>query len=165
PDGWTNVGRARVLEGDIAGAKAVLEKALQLSPQLARAHYFYARARTLNGEYDAAIQHLQIVLRQYPRDRVVRDDLGRIYFLQHKYSDGIVEFQKTIAIDPEDLEANYNMMLCYTGLGNAQQAKEFETRYLRFKADESSQTLTGPYREKHPEDNLERQLIHEHDSG
>jgi tetratricopeptide (TPR) repeat protein len=165
PDGWTNVGRARVLEGDIAGAKAVLEKALQLSPQLARAHYFYARALTLNGEYDAAIQHLQIVLRQYPKDRVVRDDLGRIYFLQHKYSDGIVEFQKTIAIDPEDLEANYNLMLCYTGLGNAPQAKEFEARYLRFKADESSQTLTGPYREKHPEDNLERQLIHEHDSG
>lgn len=165
PDGWTNVGRARVLEGDIAGAKAVLEKSLQLAPNLARTNYFYARALTLEGNYGEAIQHLQTVLEQYPEDRVVRDDLGRIYFLQHKYAEGVQQFEKTIAIDPEDLEANYNLMLCYTGLGNAAEAKAYEARYLRFKADEASQTLTGPYREKHADDNLERQLIHEHDSG
>ena len=108
---------------------------------------------------------MRVVLGQYPEDRVVVNDLGRILFLQHKYKDAIVEFQKTIAIDPEDLEANYNLMLCYTGLGQAEAAKQFETRYLRFNADEASQTLTGPYREKHPLDNLERQRIHEHDSG
>ena len=32
----------------------------------------------------------------------------------------------------------------------------------RFKADEASQTITGPYRQEHPEDNNERQAIHEH---
>lgn len=164
-DGWVNVGRARVLEGDLPGAREVLDKALQLSPSLARAHYFYSRVLTQTGDYEGAIRHLQIVLAQYPDDRVVNDDLGRIYFLQHKYRESIAQFQKTFTIDPEDLEANYNMMLCYTGLGNATEAKAYETRYLRFKADEASQTLTGPYREKHPDDNLERQLIHEHDSG
>lgn len=35
---------------------------------------------------------------------------------------------------------------------------------MRFKADEAAQTLTGPYRAKHPFDNLERQPVHEHDS-
>jgi hypothetical protein len=33
---------------------------------------------------------------------------------------------------------------------------------LRFKADEASQTITGPYRQLHPEDNNERQSVHEH---
>jgi hypothetical protein len=33
---------------------------------------------------------------------------------------------------------------------------------LRFKADESAQAITGPYRQAHPEDNNERQPIHEH---
>jgi hypothetical protein len=33
---------------------------------------------------------------------------------------------------------------------------------LRFKADESSQAITGPYRQLNPEDNNERQNIHEH---
>jgi hypothetical protein len=53
-------------------------------------------------------------------------------------------------------------MLCYNGLGNEKLAKEHEARYLRFKADESSQAITGPYRQSHPEDNNERQAVHEH---
>jgi hypothetical protein len=53
-------------------------------------------------------------------------------------------------------------MLCYTGLNQPDPAAEFQKRYLRFKADEAAQTLTGPYRRDHPEDNLERQPIHEH---
>jgi hypothetical protein len=35
--------------------------------------------------------------------------------------------------------------------------------YSRFKADESAQAITGPYRLKSPDDNNERQSIHEHD--
>jgi hypothetical protein len=53
-------------------------------------------------------------------------------------------------------------MLCYTGLGDEASANEHKERYLRFKADESSQALTGAYRQSHPEDNNERQSIHEH---
>jgi len=37
-------------------------------------------------------------------------------------------------------------------------------RYLRFKADEAAQAITGPYRQAHPADNNERQPIHEHSS-
>ncbi|MGA8983952.1 MAG: hypothetical protein WB470_14850, partial [Candidatus Acidiferrales bacterium] len=39
---------------------------------------------------------------------------------------------------------------------------EFQKRYLRFKADESAQALVGPYVRTHPDDNNERQPIHEH---
>jgi hypothetical protein len=53
-------------------------------------------------------------------------------------------------------------MLCYNGLGEETQAEEHKARYLRFKADEAAQAITGPYRELHPEDNNERQAIHEH---
>jgi len=76
----------------------------------------------------------------------------------------VKEFQKTLAIDPEDLQANYNMMLCYTRVGDEKMANEHKDRYLRFKADEASQALTGAYRQAHPEDNNERQAIHEHGS-
>ena len=162
PDGWVNIGRVRVQEGNFEAAKEALDRALALNPDLARAHFFYARVLRQQGHYDAAIPHLQAVLAQYPRDRVVRDDLGRIYFLQRKYADALREFNATIAIDPEDLEANYNLMLTYTGLGQPDKAAEFQTRYLRFKADESAQTLTGPYLRTHEADNNERQPIHEH---
>ncbi len=159
-----NIGRVRILSGNLAGASDVLKKALALSPSLARAHYFYARVLRQTGDYDGAIAHLRIVLAQYPKDRVVHNDLGRVLFLQHKYADAEAEFKKALAIDPEDLEANYNLMLCSTGMGDPADAHRYEKRFLRFKADESAQALTGPYRAKHPDDNRERQPIHEHDS-
>ncbi len=162
PDGWVNIARARAQEGDNAGAVQVLDKALALKPGLARANYFYARVLKEDGKYDEAITKLQSVLQQYPRDRVVLNELGRIYFLQKKYADAVKAFQATLAIDPEDLQAHYNLMLCYNGLGDDVRAEQHKARYLRYKADESAQALTGPYRQAHPEDNNERQQIHEH---
>jgi tetratricopeptide (TPR) repeat protein len=162
PDGWVNVGRCLVQEGDTAGARKVLEKALAISPKLARANFFYARVLREEGKYDEAAGRLQIVLAQYPRDRVVINELGRILFLQKRYAEAVKTFQQTLAIDPEDLQANYNLMLCYNGLGDEGKANEHKERYLRFKADESSQAITGAYRQAHPEDNNERQLVHEH---
>jgi Flp pilus assembly protein TadD len=162
PDGWVNIGRCAVQEGDMERARAVLEKALALSPNLARANYFYARVLRADGNYEGAAARLRIVLAQYPRDRVALNDLGRIFFLQRDYTNAVKTLQSVLAIDPEDLQAHYNLMLSYSGLGNEKLAKEHQERYLRFKADESSQAITGPYRQLHPEDNNERQAIHEH---
>jgi tetratricopeptide (TPR) repeat protein len=162
PDGWVNIGRAALQEGDIARARIVLEKALAINPQLARANFFYASLLKTAGDYDGAARHLAIVLAQYPRDRVALNNLGRVYFLQRKYAEAVTVLQQVLAIDPEDLQAHYNLMLCYNGLGDEKLAKAHQVRYLRFKADEASQTITGPYRMLHPEDNNERQNIHEH---
>src|SRR5438128_1299022 len=162
PDGWVNIGRAAVQEGDMDRARNMLEKALSISPSLARAHFFYAKVLRADGKYDEAADHLRNVLAQYPRDRVVLNDFGRILFLQRKYADAVKPLEGVLAIDPEDIQAHYNLMLCYNGLGDEKKAKEHEVRYLRFKADEASQTITGPYRRLNPEDNNERQAIHEH---
>jgi len=162
PDGWVNMGRCAVQEGDMERARAVLEKALAISPQLARANYFYARVLRADGNYEGAAARLRLVLNQYPRDRVAINDLGRILFLQRKYEAAVKVLESVLVIDPEDLQAHYNLMLCYSGLGNVGQAREHQARYLRFKADESSQAITGPYRQSHPEDNNERQAVHEH---
>jgi cytochrome c-type biogenesis protein CcmH/NrfG len=162
PDGWVNIGRAALQEGDVDRAGVVLKQALAISPDLARANFFYARVLRTAGDYDGAADRLRQVLAQYPRDRVVLNDLGRIQFLQRKYNDAIQTLQSVLTIDPEDLQAHYNLMLCYNGLGNEKMAKEHQERYMRFKADEASQTITGRYRQLHPEDNNERQSVHEH---
>jgi Tfp pilus assembly protein PilF len=165
PDGWVNLGRVAVQEGDMSRAREVLQRALSINPKLARTNYFYARVLRSDGDYDGAAQRLQKVIEQYPKDRVVRNDLARVLFLERKYKEAMAQLQEAIAVDPEDLQANYNLMLCYKGMGDAAKAAEYEKLYLRFKADESAQTITGPYRRLHPEDNNERQLIHEHVSA
>ncbi len=161
-DGWVNVGRARLQEGNMTGAEEVLRKALEVDPELAKTHFFLATALKSLGRYDEAISHLRIASSKYPRDRVVLNQLGRVLFLKRQYKDAIGAFTSVLAIDPEDLQAHYNLMLCYQGLGDTAAAARERTLYERFKADESSQAITGPYRQLNADDNNERQQIHEH---
>ena len=162
PDGWVNLGRVAVQEGDMERARTVLESALKVAPKLARANFFYAKVLRNDGDYDGAIQHLRTVLEQYPRDRVALNDLGRLLFLKRQFQPAIDMLARVLQIDPEDLQAHYNLMLCYQGLGKTTEVERERTLYTRFKADEASQAITGPYRRMHPEDNNERQPIHEH---
>jgi len=161
-DGWLNVGRALIQEGETEAARPYVEKALALSPKLARAEFFLAMIQKTAGDYDAALASLSDARRQYPRDRVVVDQAGRILFLQRRYADAIRMFQEALAVDPEDLQAHYNLMLCYRGLGQMENAAWEEQLFRRFKADESSQALTQKPRLLSPEDNNERQPIHDH---
>jgi tetratricopeptide (TPR) repeat protein len=114
-DGWVNVGRVRIQEGNTAGAQQVLRKALDLDGELAKSNYFYALTLKTQGRYDEALLHLRKALANYPRDRVVRNQAGRILFLKRQYTDAIREFEETLRVDPEDLQAHYNLMLCHQG--------------------------------------------------
>jgi tetratricopeptide (TPR) repeat protein len=161
-DGPVNVARARIQEGNIADAIPMLEAALRLNGGLASAHFFLGSALKTLGRYDEALQQLRLASDKYPRDRVVLDQIGRVQFLQRRFADAIATFQRVLLVDPEDLQAHYNLMLCYRGIGDTTQAAREQALYTRFKADESAQAITGPYRLKSPEDNNERQQIHEH---
>ena len=162
PDGWLNIGRALVQEGETDAARPYVEKALQLQPGLARAEFFLAMAQKAAGDYDGAVKSLRATIAQYPRDRVVLNQLGRILFLQRKYSDAATVLKSVFEVDPEDLQAHYTLMLAYRGMGEADLAKREEQLFLRFKADESAQSLTEMPRLTNPEDNNERQQIHDH---
>jgi len=161
-DGPVNVARVRVQEGDVTAAIPMLEKALTMAPRLAKAHYFLGTALRTLGRYDEALDHLRIAAEEYPRDRVVLNAIGRIHFLQRRFDEAITTFGQVLLVDPEDLQAHYNLMLCYQGVGNAALAAREQALYTRFKADEAAQAITGPYRLRSPDDNNERQQIHEH---
>ncbi len=161
-DGWVNVARARIQEGNTVAAKPLLAQALRLNPDLASAHYFSGLTLKADGDYSAAYQQFALAAARYPRDRVNRNQMGRMLFLQRKYNQAVAEYNHTLSIDPEDLEAHYNLMLCYRGLNEDALASREEKLYMRFKANEAAQAITGPFKLAHPDDNNEAQPIHEH---
>ena len=161
-DGWVNVARALVQEGQTEAAKSYLERALEIDPDLARAHFFLAKTQRADGDYDAALESLLIVEKQYPRDRVVLNEIAQILFRKREYQQALAMLDRVARIDPEDLQMHYTRMLCYRGLDNQDEAAREEQLFRRFKADEASQTITARIRRLSPEDNNERQPIHEH---
>src|SRR4029453_13018241 len=84
-DGWVNVARARIQEGNMDRAERHRRKALARGPARAKTHFFLAMTLKARGQYDEALTHLRAAADRYPRDRVVRNQLGRVLFLQRRY--------------------------------------------------------------------------------
>ncbi|MEP7367373.1 MAG: tetratricopeptide repeat protein, partial [Acidobacteriota bacterium] len=151
-DGWLNVARALIQEGETEAARPLITEALKRNSKLGRIHFFSAMIDKAAGDYDQALASLRTVEVQYPRDRVVLNQIARIQFLQKKYAEAIFALERVILIDPEDLQAHYTLMLCYRGLGKMDLAAREEKLFRRFKADESSQEITYKQRSLSPED-------------
>jgi hypothetical protein len=90
--------------------------------------------------------------------------MARVLFLERRYAGALRVLDRVCQVDPEDLQMHYTAMLCYRGLGQADRASREEQLFLRFKAEEASQAITASRRMTKPEDNNERQQIHDHES-
>jgi len=161
-DGFVNVARVRLREGDTTAALVAVDQALSLKPGMPKAHYFRGEALKTEGRLDEALVDYMATYSTKPKDRVVLNAIARVHFLRSEFQEALDWGQKVLAIDAEDLMAHYTMMLSARGLGDEAKAATHETLYRRFKADEDAQILTGDYRRTHPWDNTERQPIHEH---
>jgi tetratricopeptide (TPR) repeat protein len=164
-DGWLNVARALIQEGETDSAKPYVTKALALAPAFARTWFFQAAIQKADGDYDGSLASLERARAQYPRDRVVLNQIARILFLKRQYAPAIEALKDVAAVDPEDVQMHYTWMLCARGLGDSATAAREEKLFRRFKADESSQAITASRRAISPEDNNERQAIHDHESA
>jgi tetratricopeptide (TPR) repeat protein len=164
-DGWLNVARALIQEGETDAAKPYIAKALAINPSLGRTWFFQAAIQKADGDYDGALRSLEIARSKYPRDRVLLNQIARIQFLKRNYRAAIDALQQVSAVDPEDVQMHYTRMLCYRGLGDSAAAAREEALFRRFKADEASQAITEKRRLISPEDNNERQPIHDHESA
>jgi len=163
-DGWVNVARALISEGEIEAAKPFIAKALAINGKLGKALFFRAMIEKADGDYDAALASLAKVEAQFPRDRVVLNQEARVLFLERRYADALKVLDRVCMVDPEDVQMHYTAMLCHRALGHTEQAARETALFRRFKADESAQAITAERRRQSPEDNNERQAIHEHDS-
>ena len=93
-DGWLNVARALIQEGETERAKPFIQKSLAVNPDLGRTYYFRALIEKADGDYDAALKDLAIVDAKYPRDRVVWNQVARLQFLKRNYKDSIAALKQ-----------------------------------------------------------------------
>ena len=105
-----------------------------------------------------------VTLRMYPRDRVALNQMARILFLKRKYARGGEGSGSRVRVDPEDLQMHYTLHAVLSRPGRRSGRGARTGLFRRFKAEESAQAITAKPRLLSPEDNNERQPIHDHES-
>jgi tetratricopeptide (TPR) repeat protein len=161
-DGYTNIGLTNIEWEKYASARGGLEKALELSPNNARALYYLALVERRAGRYDAEVEDLKKVLVQYPQSRDVRRELGISYYQQRRPQEAMEQFEALQAIDPDDLAAHYNLALLYRRMGMKDKAKEQSVMFITKKIDPGAPTYSLDFLRKHPEISIESVPWHMH---
>ncbi len=169
-DGPLNLARVYNTEGRIDEAVSALQRASQYSDQEGFPRWTWAWLSGVvnrqQGHLDDAIRNLRSVLEDRTAEMERRKfdfsydykvinllgqtqfDLGRMRSRQgHEqeaeqlWKDAIETFQKTLAIDPENVTAHHNLQLLYAELGDQENALKHERLHRRYKPDDNAQGL------------------------
>jgi len=163
PDGPLNLARALIQEGTLDEAKTALAEAEKRRPGWGKTSFFRAMVAKEEGRLEDALVDFNRVLAKFPRDRVVNAQIGRIHYLGGHYREALAQYQIALEIDPEDLNAHYNALLCLRALGRTKEAEAEESWYRYHKDDERGRALMAEFRRSHPLDNRESLPVHVHD--
>jgi tetratricopeptide (TPR) repeat protein len=162
PDGPLNRARAEIAEGRLSDAKVSLAEAERRRPGWGKTAFFRATVSKDEGRLDDAAKDLLAVLEKFPLDRVAWNNLGLVYWLAGRFPDAIAAYGRTLAIDPEDLNAHYNLMRVYRATGDRRKAEDHDAAYRKHKEDETIRAIPGDFRLENPWANRESLPIHVH---
>ncbi len=159
-DGPVNLARVYYKEGRLADAVAALQRAVQFDPPPPRwtVAWLTGLVNKQNGFLDEAIREFRSILEDrdpeldrrdfdFSTDYEVINELGQTYFERAKMEradpgrqkefllEAVEQFQKTLALDSENLAAHFNLAQLYTRLGDDAKAAFHRREHEQFLPD------------------------------
>lgn len=145
-------GRVYLDDGDLLAAREQFRHAASGDPQRGRAWEGAVLRRM--GQPDQAAALLEPLVRRFPRDLRLRFELGSAYLAALRNSDAAREFEAMLDVDPIDVSAHYNLMLCLQRLNRLTDARREETIYRLLRRE--------PSRVPEPKVSVEDRPLHLH---
>lgn len=109
PSRLANLGAALAMAGDLASARATLERAVGLDPPCAAAFYNLALLERVAGRLAAAGARLERALELDPDHGRARFELGAVLMELGARAPAIATFTAVLAADPKDADAAANL--------------------------------------------------------
>jgi tetratricopeptide (TPR) repeat protein len=116
------------------GAEKEFRRAIELNPNYATAHHWYAMYLSALGRHDEALAEIRKAQALDPVSLITNTNEGWILFCAHKYDQAIQKLHATIEMDPNFANAHYKLALVYEIKGMYKEAVE---EYLK------DETLSG----------------------
>jgi DNA-binding winged helix-turn-helix (wHTH) protein/TolB-like protein/tetratricopeptide (TPR) repeat protein len=112
---------------DWLGAQREFDRALQLDPNSAAAHWYMALLSMAMGHTERALSEMMQAQRLDPASENAHDDLGWAYYLNRRYAEAVKESQIAIDMDPHSYSAHQQLGKDYLQLHKYREAQaEFE---------------------------------------
>jgi TolB-like protein/DNA-binding winged helix-turn-helix (wHTH) protein/Flp pilus assembly protein TadD len=104
-------------EWDFEAAGKEFQRAIELNPNYATAHHWYAWHLGLSGRYDDALAEMRKAENLDPLSLIINSDLAELLLIAHSYDESIRQSRKTLEMDP-------NFALAHNQLGQAYLQKQ-----------------------------------------
>jgi TolB-like protein/DNA-binding winged helix-turn-helix (wHTH) protein/Tfp pilus assembly protein PilF len=104
-------------EWDFEAAGKEFQRAIELNPNYATAHHWYAWHLGLLGQYDDALAEMRKAENLDPLSLIINSDLAELLLIAHSYDESMRQSRKTLEMDP-------NFALAHNQLGQAYLRKQ-----------------------------------------
>jgi TolB-like protein/DNA-binding winged helix-turn-helix (wHTH) protein/Tfp pilus assembly protein PilF len=112
---------------DWSGAQREFRRAIELNPNYALAHHWYAHYLMQLGRTDESLAEARRAQELDPYSPFINNGLARQYYLARQYDKAIIQCQVSLGIDPAYLPARLQLGLAYEQKGMLTEAvSEFE---------------------------------------
>ncbi len=93
-------------EWDLEGAEREFKRAIELSPNYATGHFWYAEYLIIVGRFDEGIEEMKKALELDPISLIINASLGWAYGQAKKSNQAIAQLRKTLEMDPSFAQAH-----------------------------------------------------------
>jgi TolB-like protein/tetratricopeptide (TPR) repeat protein len=97
-------------------------RALELDPDCANAHHWYAIALSCRGRFEEALAEIRETRRLDPLSIIASANLGFTYYRARRYAEAVSALQATVSLDPAFHVAHYRLGLALQALGRFDEA-------------------------------------------
>jgi len=115
-----------------SGAAAEFQRALELDPNDAQAHQWYAEFLSLMGRHQEAISEIHMAQHLDPVSMIIHHQAGQIYQNARMYGEALFEYRKTLMIQPGFGPTYSALALAYRRQGRYQESIEAQREANRY---------------------------------
>ncbi len=162
PEPLLGLGRAYLAEPELLAARAQFDAALRVAPDSPAAQADLGLVYSKQGEYDRALNLLRPLALRLPQDGALQFDLGLTLFRSGDYRAAVAAFQNSLAADPDNAAAHFQLKQCFQHLQRVPEARREEVIGQYMAEDHFASLLVPPYLHTHPNTRQAAQPIPEH---
>jgi tetratricopeptide (TPR) repeat protein len=109
-------------------AEKLYKRAIELNPQYATAHEWYALFLSAMGRLNESIAEAERARELDPLSLIINSVAGMVYCFAHRYDESIVAHKRVLDMDPNFLLANTYIVFTYLANGNYNDAVDISRK-------------------------------------